>query len=615
MMLALLLLVFVDVAAFWLPVYRPLLAPLSTTGFFEKTLRAADLAAKHPATDVLVIGDSRTFQGLATQIADRTSGGYHFINASVSGSTPRVWETLVRTLDPHANRFRAVVVPVDTYADDDGSLGSVDNDNHYADLHYIALHTSVADIPHLAGSFGPVDQKVSAFLDLALRGPLVREDVQSLVSDPLERFSELREPPPVLGAINATNTTLGGLVADFTTQTLTLREPMDSEELGRLRRQIFHVPVPSEAYAAYRREWLGPIVERYRRAGVPVIFVRIPARPLTQIPPAPPSGTVVVFAKRYGAQLVPQDAYVALEHPRFFSDAEHLNIYGAALFSQLVGRDVGAAIRNPHLSALDAAAPPPPPVAPAIARTPEPFVTEKPDAKRVAATVSVATPAPTAPPAGNPLEERLRAIGAAMMIGRPIPLLSYEFAFFFLAVVALVALLPNEPLRRGIMLVASWYFYARWNAGYLVVLLALTTLDYFVARGVERATGARKRTLLIAGVCANLAFLGFAKYVDFFSGSIAALTGRPPDVWALHLLVPVGISFHTFQSISYVVDVARGNAPNATTGITRSTSRSFRNCSRGRSYARAASSPNSTRAGSRRASARRAASPRSRSAY
>jgi alginate O-acetyltransferase complex protein AlgI len=107
-------------------------------------------------------------------------------------------------------------------------------------------------------------------------------------------------------------------------------------------------------------------------------------------------------------------------------------------------------------------------------------------------------------------------------------------------------------------LIASWYFYARWNAWYLLVLLALTATDFGFGLAVEAASGARRRVLLAAGIGANLAFLGTAKYADFITASIAGALRLPSDPWALHLLVPVGISFHTFQSISYLVDVSRG---------------------------------------------------------
>ncbi len=110
------------------------------------------------------------------------------------------------------------------------------------------------------------------------------------------------------------------------------------------------------------------------------------------------------------------------------------------------------------------------------------------------------------------------------------------------------------------ILVASYYFYARWNAWYVLFLWILTASDFAIAIALERAREARRnaRLLLGLGVAANLVFLGSFKYTNFASGTAAALIGMHHNPWLVNLFVPIGISFHTFQSISYLVDVYRG---------------------------------------------------------
>ncbi len=110
-------------------------------------------------------------------------------------------------------------------------------------------------------------------------------------------------------------------------------------------------------------------------------------------------------------------------------------------------------------------------------------------------------------------------------------------------------------------MVASYYFYARWNAWYVLFLWILTASDFLIALALERARDVRHRNpriLLALGIAANLAFLGSFKYANFASGTIAALVGMHENPWLVNLFVPIGISFHTFQSISYLVDVYRG---------------------------------------------------------
>ena len=509
-LLALLALVIFDVAFFWLPVYRSLLAPDSSTGSFERTLAAADRAATDPKHDVLVFGDSRIYDGLLARIADRSAGGLHFINAAVPGTTPRVWSVFSRAIDERGVRFRAIVIPVDTYGDDDSAIGSDDRDDRFADLRYVALSATPTESASIVGSIGPVDEKSEAAIDLALRAPLVREDVQDFASDPIARFAKLRGPLPDLDAEHAKAASLTGLRANFATQTLTLPRRLGSQETAQMRKQLFHVATWSPPYFFYRYRWLAPLVARYRLRHIPVVFVRIPTRPLHAAPARPPTGLIEAFGEVVGAKLVPQGPYVALERPAYFNDAEHLDRAGALVFSKQFGADVARAIENPSFGAASAS-------------------------KRRAQALRI--PKPDRGTANWFARNDLLALASA---GEPIPLISYEFALFVLAVVLLVLVLPNETSRRTLLLLASWYFYARWNALYLVVLLALTTIDYVAARVIEGATGGRRRAVLAFGICANLAFLGVAKYAG------------------LGLLVPVGISFHTFQSISYIVDVSRG---------------------------------------------------------
>ena len=123
--------------------------------------------------------------------------------------------------------------------------------------------------------------------------------------------------------------------------------------------------------------------------------------------------------------------------------------------------------------------------------------------------------------------------------------------FVFLAVV--LALFYAVPFRAGkiILLLASYGFYMAWNPRFIVLLLMLTAVDYWAARWMTTLPDARRRIALTISVAANLGFLGFFKYYGF----LARQTGHLP---LLEIVLPLGISFHTFQSISYVVDVYRG---------------------------------------------------------
>ena len=131
--------------------------------------------------------------------------------------------------------------------------------------------------------------------------------------------------------------------------------------------------------------------------------------------------------------------------------------------------------------------------------------------------------------------------------------------FLFLFIVLAAFYLCPRAFRKYILLAASYWFYASWNPKFILLLLTLTVVDYTAAIWIERTTpGPRRRAALIFSLATNLGFLGFFKYYNFLAANLALATGRPGGSFFLNVILPLGISFHTFQSISYVVDVYRG---------------------------------------------------------
>jgi alginate O-acetyltransferase complex protein AlgI len=131
--------------------------------------------------------------------------------------------------------------------------------------------------------------------------------------------------------------------------------------------------------------------------------------------------------------------------------------------------------------------------------------------------------------------------------------------FLFLAVVLVLFYTSPQRLRRYILLAASYFFYGSWNYKFIALLLILTVIDYTAGLWLERTPPGRKRKLILIGsLSANLCFLGFFKYYNFLAGNLGLLLGRPANSFFLDIVLPLGISFHTFQSMSYVVDVYRG---------------------------------------------------------
>jgi D-alanyl-lipoteichoic acid acyltransferase DltB (MBOAT superfamily) len=137
---------------------------------------------------------------------------------------------------------------------------------------------------------------------------------------------------------------------------------------------------------------------------------------------------------------------------------------------------------------------------------------------------------------------------------------SLSFVWFFAIVYALYRVLPHRG-QNWLLLVASYYFYAAWDYRFLALLLASTAVDYACGRAlgrVERA-GAR-RSILVASITFNLTLLGFFKYFNFFAANLELLftaVGWHLDFVTVRVLLPIGISFYTFVTMSYVIDVYR----------------------------------------------------------
>ena len=137
------------------------------------------------------------------------------------------------------------------------------------------------------------------------------------------------------------------------------------------------------------------------------------------------------------------------------------------------------------------------------------------------------------------------------------------FGLFFLALYAVAwGVRASNEWRKILLLLASWIFYGAWDWRFVALLIGSAILNWATARLIERAGHpAARKALVVAGVAANLAILGFFKYFDFFveqAGLALAAAGWQRDLPLLQIILPVGVSFFTFQGISYVVDVHRG---------------------------------------------------------
>ncbi|MFZ6658546.1 MBOAT family O-acyltransferase [Undibacterium sp. TJN19] len=139
---------------------------------------------------------------------------------------------------------------------------------------------------------------------------------------------------------------------------------------------------------------------------------------------------------------------------------------------------------------------------------------------------------------------------------------SFTFLLFFILVYGIFWMLPNWAYRKTLLLVASYLFYAAWNPPYVFLLILSTLVDWWLAMRIGKAASpARRKLLLFFSIACNLGMLSYFKYgsflLDGFTDAANAL-GWPIKHLDHSILLPIGISFYTFASLSYTVDVYRG---------------------------------------------------------
>lgn len=140
---------------------------------------------------------------------------------------------------------------------------------------------------------------------------------------------------------------------------------------------------------------------------------------------------------------------------------------------------------------------------------------------------------------------------------------SIQFLFFFVIVTGIYFQLPHK-YRWIHLLISSCIFYAAFVPIYLFILFATIIIDYYAGLFIQQATGRNRKRWLVVSICANVGVLAIFKYYNFIVANINLLLGvvLPENIYysvpILHILLPIGLSFHTFQAMSYTIEVYRG---------------------------------------------------------
>ena len=338
-----------DALLFRTALYTSILEPDSSTGTFELILRREQIAQPWYGRNLVVtLGDSRFAYYPRVANEQKATTGFAFRHAGVAGTDARAWYYMLRDLDPTRQAYRAIVIGVDDYDDEDGAYDIGDD---LATLHYVAARLRFNDVIPFALSFGDSQARWEAFRGSLLKGTVFQRDILAFLTHPAKRLADVKLTNGgyeewTYGFVD-TDRNVVGLKIDWTNFTATV-PPGNDALRDQLDRFVLYRPYPQTGKrAAFRRKWFGQLLDRYRGTPTKAVFVRLPRGPI----PRPDnlvrkkSSSIREFAARPGVLLLDEHAFDSLETPELFKDAFHLNNQGCARLSVLMAQEVGKLLK------------------------------------------------------------------------------------------------------------------------------------------------------------------------------------------------------------------------------------------------------------------------------
>ncbi|HUE01119.1 MAG TPA: hypothetical protein VMR62_16215 [Bryobacteraceae bacterium] len=341
-----------DALLFRTQIYMQILEPDSSAGLVELIMWREE-RAQPTAGDNLIetLGNSR--MGFLPKIVDQRphQTGYAIRTAGAAGSDPRAWYYMLRELDPTARRYRAIVIGVDDYDDEDGAFHA---DDDLGALHYCIGRLRLGDALEFAQSFYTPSHQWEAFRGAVLKGIALQSDIQAFLSHPFKRLAYVRLCHK--GWANWTydyiesSRSMAGLQIDWSTLTAVYPPGMTDEQKASVRGWLLHEANPQTGRQHhFMRTWLGRIAGRYRNSRTTVILFRLPRGPITRPPYLVKKLTSSVreLASLPNVVLVNEHFFDDLEHPELFKDAMHLNRAGVGRFSEMMADEVARILGPP----------------------------------------------------------------------------------------------------------------------------------------------------------------------------------------------------------------------------------------------------------------------------
>lgn len=331
-------------AVFHSGLYAYWVSPSSSTGYVETILYNESIRPKDGPNQIVGIGDSR--MALVTKTANQFTAetGFSYGTVAVAGATPRCWYYILRAADPDANKYRAVVLGLESYNDDETYEDLADRES---DLNYMAAQLRISDLPEFSRSFPTPQRQWRAASGIAFRGLVYKRDLLDFFASPLKRIHDVRQSwrdsHIWFYDFRTDDKSLAGLQVDWKHRTLT-PPPGATPEFANVLKSRFLDPLPENKglRAAYMEHWLRRIYEHYQRSQTKLVFLRLPRaawiRP--DMPPANPNSSVHQLEQYPNVRLLPEHLFDELEKPERFHDEVHMNQSGLDRFTEILAHEM-----------------------------------------------------------------------------------------------------------------------------------------------------------------------------------------------------------------------------------------------------------------------------------
>ena len=330
--------------------YTSYFEPNSTAGLLRAVLHDEALRYRPGTAYVQTLGNSR--MALELRVSDRlvSQCGYTFGRLAAAGTHPRCWYYMLREADPDARKYAAIVIPMDSYDDEDWENMA----NAEVDIHYLVPILRLRDLFDFGMSFESWSLRGQAMRTVLFKGLTYKRDLWALWDDPQGRLNRLRwefnDGAAARYNYQGDQSSLAGLEVDWQAhKVIHCPETASPATREMLDNVLLRQPGDySGRLTAYLRRWFGRIVERYRGTGTRIVFLRLPRGPLVRpYKPYTPTSAVREIAARGDAILIDEHYFDVLERPELFHDAMHLNVAGAEQFSILLAEEIRKVLGPP----------------------------------------------------------------------------------------------------------------------------------------------------------------------------------------------------------------------------------------------------------------------------